>query len=69
MNELTLPCSDCGTALVEQPVHTRDLSVSTALDGTVSLARCPSCEARFYPRQALAQLSGSTTDREPRGDR
>lgn len=69
MNELTLPCSDCGTALVEQPVHTRDLPVSTAHHGTVSLANCPSCGARFYPRRALAQLSASRTDRDPHGDR
>ncbi len=67
MNELDIPCSDCGTALVERTADPHALPVSTAWTGRVTLAVCPSCGARYYPKQALARLTGSQ-DFRPRGD-
>lgn len=68
MNETDIPCSDCGTALIERTIHVRDLSVSTHSQGQVPIAECPSCEARYYPEQALIRLYGSATSSQPCGD-
>lgn len=57
MNELDLPCSDCGTALVERTVHARDVSISADWRDHVQVAACPSCGARYYPESALVELS------------
>jgi hypothetical protein len=68
MNETDIPCSDCGTVLLERTFHAQDLPVATALQGHVRIAECPTCEARYYPEQTLSQLTGSTNNPQPRGD-
>jgi uncharacterized protein with PIN domain len=57
MNELEIPCSECGTDLEEQTVHVQELPVSTNRQGHVRIAVCPTCEARYYPQAALTQLT------------
>lgn len=68
MNETDIPCSDCGTELIERTVHVRDLPVATTWQGHVRIAECPTCKARYYPEQTLSQLTGSTNNPQPRGD-
>lgn len=66
IHETAIPCSDCGIDLIEQSVHTRTLAVTTEWNGQVTIAKCPSCSARYYPETALFRLSGraNTTDRQ-----
>jgi hypothetical protein len=59
MNETDIPCSDCGTDLVDRTVQTHDLPVSTDWSGEVTVAICPTCEARYYPDRTLTQLFNS----------
>jgi uncharacterized protein with PIN domain len=68
MNETDLPCADCGTELVERTLDTTELPVSTTVDDSVRLAECPSCGARYYPKQTLSQLSGRRTDPSAGGE-
>lgn len=68
MKETDLPCSDCGTELVERTIDTHELPLSTAADCSVRLAECPSCGARYYPEQTLSKLSGRRNDPTARGD-
>lgn len=68
MHETDLPCSDCGTELVARTVHARDLPVATHWRGTVRLAACPLCGARYYPAEALSQLTATSPNTQPRGD-
>lgn len=56
MYETDIPCSDCGTALVETTVSIGDLAVSTSWRGTVTVAECPECGARYYPEQTVTDL-------------
>lgn len=56
IHETTIPCSDCGTGLVERTVHVRELSVPTDWNCEVSIAECPSCDAQYYPEEALSRL-------------
>lgn len=65
MHETDIPCSDCGTTLVETTVPVSDLPVSTSLRGTVTVAECPACDARYYPEQTVVALSGETTETSP----
>lgn len=58
IHETTIPCSDCGTGLVERTVHVRELSLSTSWNGEVSIAECPSCGAQYYPEEALSRVTG-----------
>jgi len=58
MNETDIPCSDCGTELIERSVHARDLPVAASWQSTVRIAECPACDARHYPEQTLAELAG-----------
>lgn len=67
-HEIDLPCSDCGTDLVERTVEVRELALSDTGVGAVTVAACPSCGARYYPREALAQLFGATTGSSSRGE-
>lgn len=68
MNETDIPCADCGTELVERTVQAREIPLSTSWSGEVQLAECPSCNARYYPEQALVQLAESSTTPRPRSD-
>lgn len=65
MKETDIPCSDCGTELEERTVHVRDLPISTDTQLYVDVAVCPSCEARYYPRETLDRL-GDAVDRDRR---
>jgi hypothetical protein len=62
MNETDIPYADCGTELVEQTVHVRDLPVSTNWQGPVRIAHSPAYEVRYSPEQALSQPTGSAND-------
>lgn len=66
MNEIDLPCSDCGTDLVECAVEVQNLPISTDYRGTVTVAACPTCDARYYPHETLSRLtSGSNRTHRP----
>lgn len=60
MNETNLPCADCGTELVDRTVETQNLPTSKSYEGEVRVAECPPCDARYYPEQALSQLSDNS---------
>ncbi|WP_135364278.1 hypothetical protein [Halosimplex halophilum] len=62
MREIDLPCSECGTELAERVVFAADLPVETGWRGSVRVAECPSCGARYYPRQTVAQLAGRANE-------
>lgn len=64
--ETTIPCSACGTDLIERSIHTRSLAVTTEWTGKVTIAECSTCEARYYPEAALLCLSdrSDTTHRQ-----
>lgn len=66
-HETDIPCSDCGAALFDRSIAVRDLPITTAAHGTVTIAACPRCGARYYPEQTLAQLQQGPTDTH-RGD-
>lgn len=68
MNETDLPCSNCGTELIEQTVDVGELPVSTNWQGDVRLAVCPTCNARYYTRDALTQLAPRENDSPSRRD-
>jgi len=68
MNELEIPCSDCGTDLEEQTTHVQELPVSTDWQGHVRIAVCPTCEARYYPQTALSQLTEIADNSRSCGD-
>ncbi|QLH81710.1 hypothetical protein [Halosimplex pelagicum] len=68
MREIDIPCSECGTELAERVVFTADLPVETGWRGSVRVAECPSCGARYYPRQTVAQLAGRSSGTRPRGE-
>jgi len=68
MKETDLPCSDCGASLVERIVFTADLPVDLSDYGSVRIAQCESCGARYYPNQTLVQLSGRSNDGRRRQD-
>lgn len=62
MNEFDLPCTDCGTALIESTVPARRLPALTTHAGGVTIAVCPECGARYYPDAALEELTTGTRD-------
>lgn len=66
-HEIDLPCSDCGSSLEETTIATDDLPVSTNRDGSVTVAECPHCNARYYPEPTLTRLFEART-RTRRGD-
>lgn len=68
IQEKDIPCSDCGTDLVERSVRARELPVSTDLQGHVTIVVCPSCGARYYPERTVTRLSDSPSDARSRGD-
>ncbi|WP_436924085.1 hypothetical protein [Halosimplex amylolyticum] len=69
MRETDLPCSDCGAPLVERVVFTADLPVETDGRSSARIAQCPTCGARYYPRQTVSQLAGrSSAARRRRSD-
>ncbi len=55
-HETDLPCSDCGTALLEATVPVEQLPASTGRQGTVTVAECPECGARYYPESTVTDL-------------
>lgn len=57
MHETDLPCSDCGTDLVERSVATGDAGNEPDAAPAVTVAECPACGARYYPERALSRLS------------
>lgn len=67
-HETDLPCSDCGTGLRERTVNARELPGGARGDGRVTIAECPSCGARYYPREAISKLSDSHRRPLERGD-
>lgn len=62
MNGTDLPCADCGTELVERTITANELPTAIADDGSVRVAKCPNCGARYYPKQTLSKLSERRTD-------
>lgn len=68
IQEKDIPCSDCGTDLVERSVRARELPVSTDLQGHVTVVECPSCDARYYPERTVTRISDSPSDARSRGD-
>ena len=68
MREIDLPCTACGASLAERVVFTTDLPVEPTWTGSVIVAECRSCEARYYPRRTLARLSGPSNTTPSRGD-
>ncbi len=68
IQETDIPCSDCGTELVDRTVYARELSVATDWVGEVTVVECPACEARYYPEETVARLSGTPNGARPLGD-
>lgn len=64
MNETDLPCSDCGTELIEATVPATDLPLSVTTQQPVRVAACPSCESHYYPDETLATLAETTVDQQ-----
>lgn len=64
MNEFDLPCTDCGTALVESTVPAARLPVDTTHVGEVTIAVCPDCETRHYPDATLAELTTASNHQQ-----
>ena len=50
IDEFDLPCAECGHDLVRTPVE------DPGSDGDVTVADCPNCDNRYYPRGALKRL-------------
>lgn len=67
-HETDLPCSECGTELVERTVDDGDLVSLTDAGTPVTVAECPSCGARFYPQETLTRLSNTSDGGRHRGD-
>lgn len=71
-HETDIPCAECGTDLVERDVDVSEVPASTTERGQVTVAECPTCEARYYPQETLDRLSRGSTDpsndTRPRGD-
>lgn len=65
MNELDLPCSDCGSTLVKDHVLVHELSNSSTATDDVPVADCPTCDARYYFEETIATLSNLETDADP----
>lgn len=68
MNELDIPCADCGTDLEERAVPVEDLPISTDTQRRVRVAVCPACGARYYPDETLSLLAGALDSPRPRGN-
>lgn len=68
MHETDLPCSRCGTALVERSVPTEQLAITTPSRDRVHVAVCPDCGARHYPEQTLTTLTAETAHSPGHGD-
>lgn len=68
MNELDIPCSDCGTELDERVADARELPVSSDWDGPVRIAVCPSCQARYYLCEAIDRLAAGRSEFARRGE-
>lgn len=66
MNELDIPCSDCGTDLEERTVPAGELPVSTDAQRRVSIAVCPGCGARYYPDDTLSRLANASDSSQPK---
>jgi predicted RNA-binding Zn-ribbon protein involved in translation (DUF1610 family) len=57
MNEIDIPCSDCGSAVVERTVTAGDVGTPAMADRSVTVAECPDCGARYYPEETLTRLT------------
>jgi uncharacterized protein with PIN domain len=62
LHETDIPCSDCGTELVEQTVQVGELSITTDWQGDVTVVECPSCDARYYPDKTISRLASVAND-------
>jgi uncharacterized OB-fold protein len=69
LREIDLPCSGCGGELVERDVDPRTLSLSSAIEGDITIAECPECGARYFPERSLAQLGPRTGSSPKTGGR
>lgn len=69
IDEIELPCSDCGAELVRRTIHTREVPVTTTWHGSVTVTECASCSARYYPDKTLSQLSNTADDSRSKGGR
>lgn len=67
-HETDLPCSDCGVELVERTVDAGDVTGPVDAGAPITVAECPSCGARYYPRETLARLSDASNGGRRRGD-
>lgn len=56
-HETDLPCSDCEASLVERTIRAHELPVSTRQQGSIVIAECPDCGARYYPEETLTELA------------
>ena len=52
IEEFDLPCAECGHELVRTIVD----DLGTDADTDVTVADCPNCGSRYYPRGALERL-------------
>lgn len=68
LREKDLPCSDCGTQLVERTVEPLELFESSSIDGTIQLAECPECGARYFPDQSLSKLNARPDENQIEGE-
>jgi len=66
-HETDLPCSDCGVELIEKTI-TLEEAEATETGAQVIVAECPSCGARYYPRESLARLSTDPNGHRPKAD-
>ena len=55
--EADLPCSDCGSDLIDRAVPAHELPLGSSATGTVTVAVCPECGARHYPDETVRRLT------------
>ena len=68
MNEFDLPCSDCGSTLVETHVPVHELLDGSVATDDVSVADCPTCDARYYLEETIATIATLQPTADPQGD-
>jgi hypothetical protein len=67
MNEFDLPCSDCGSTLVETHVPVHELLDGSTSTDDVPVADCPTCDARYYLEATIATLAEFETNADSQG--
>jgi hypothetical protein len=68
MNEFDLPCSDCGSTLVETHVPVHELVDGSAPTDDVPVADCPTCDARYYLEETIVALATFEPTADSQGD-